>query len=128
MLLGEWKLTLTRDSILALEAGPEMDALVAERVFQAQVGMAAIGPNDTDVLAVWDMDDGDYSRTWRDIPQFSTQIADAWRVVEHLGKDFCEVHVTSRHGTSFQAELLKDELCGGPDGIVTTENTAPLAI
>jgi len=76
---------LTAEMIDAMEAGPEMDALVAERVMGWQLSeYRIVRPDgssfDAPIREMWD--DPLYSRY--SLPPYSTDIAAAWQVVEHM--------------------------------------------
>lgn len=99
-----------------LEAGRELDALVAERVFGAVVDgeRSSIDPDSADC--------------WRETPHFSTDISAAWEVVEM---------VYAKWNGRVRATILRDD--GGcyckfvaltGHGIVGSAHadTAPLAI
>ena len=73
-------MTLTREQILALPAGRELDALVAEKVFGLAVDRVQFATADT---TGYKSDDG-----FRyPVPRYSRDIASAWGVVDKLTKD-----------------------------------------
>ena len=104
-----------------LEAGWELDALVAEKVMGCQ--------------SVHEVEPG----LWRDeigrIPRFSTDIAAAWQVVEKLRQSRICLDVTTRLESYYVSANLVDDAAGEfrsgyfskriADGIA---DTAPLAI
>ena len=99
--------TLTRESILAMEAGAEMDALVAERVMGFDTHKYPCG------ASFWP----------------SKEIADAWRVVEKVsGKDRL-FNVKYASGVGALAQVVwRDESLDCGCMIEEEAPTAPLAI
>lgn len=91
--------TLTREAILAMEEGPETDALVRSRVWGSvirQYRTAISGDDgrrfvllDPDVGEMWPcylpdgMPDNEARDFWEPVPAYSTDIAAAWTVVDH---------------------------------------------
>ena len=71
---------VTREEILAMEPGRELDKLVAEKVFGWEVV-----PKPTRLLR--DLRAGDVCHPDK-VPSFSTKLAAAWLVVEELEKRF----------------------------------------
>ena len=69
---------LTRERILAMPAGREMDAWVAERVLDWKRRTGSIFSNESE----WEPPN---SVGWDWLPESSTDIAAAWLVVEKLG-------------------------------------------
>ena len=101
-------------------AGPEMDAAVAEHV----MGWIYHPPSaDTEGIAWWEVPEGDPTRDgfgsadWP--PRYSTDIADAWLVVERMG-------------TEVKLRRVSDHMYyvrfGAHTGAVPGADTAPLAI
>ena len=90
-----------------MEAGRELDALIAEKVMD-------------DMLAGIRLDG---SPMFDDIPHYSTQIADAWLVVEKLGKSFDVSRC--RKFQEIEAWFWEASFHNGPDA---QADTAPLAI
>lgn len=70
---------MTRDEILKMEAGREMDALVARRV----MGFVDLGPLQFEDLR-WQKPTVDGVVVLGRLPRYSTDIAAAWQVVEKL--------------------------------------------
>jgi hypothetical protein len=69
-----------------MNAGRELDALVAERVFGRIVDYGRHGPGQLIATNPRDEDDN-----WHDLPPYSTDIAAAWQVLEAVavkGTDF----------------------------------------
>lgn len=103
-----------------LEAGREMDALVAEKVFgcdplNARVGLHKNG----DLEYYWGYPVG------HDIaPAYSTDISDAWRVIEHMQSLGWSWEVLNTTKTAFGAvfSMSQDDVYG------TDAETVPLAI
>ncbi len=67
-----------------MKPGPELDALVAEKVFGEPVIKDGLGYIFRDQLEF----EGEYLQ----VPSFSTSIAHAWEVVEVIAKDY-EIHI-----------------------------------
>jgi len=109
---------LTRAAVLALPAGPALDALVAERV------LGWTRSTDPRCLGWWN-DPTDLGRpvspNW--LPAYSTDIAAAWAVVEHMRArgfhpliGYCEqVHDTPMP----EVQFVHDS--GSPDGYVNCD-------
>lgn len=71
--MNDTQTTLTAEAIDAMEAGREMDALVAERVFGGNVDPGkymVVLPHGEDAYLTW--------------PTFSTDIAAAWEVIDAM--------------------------------------------
>ena len=117
---------MTRDEILNLEAGREMDALIAEKV------MGEKQPNyvhanlhmeypETSTCGNWQcfniFEHGDICE-WHP-KQFSTDISAAWEVVEMMGDKFDNVG----HGEEWYCVYRPDEW-----GNIVYADSAPLAI
>ena len=103
---------LTRDDILNIEAGREMDALIARHVFDLVVSWWSIHPPEaynvnmrfrtcaSDEVLLPDKD-GDMpilewcdEGEWFGVAHYSTDIAEAWQVVEEAHKEFyCSVTI-----------------------------------
>jgi hypothetical protein len=148
------RVTLTKEAVLAMEAGPEMDALVAERVMGWERG----GKNDHARPAHRESKDfpgtilndfdskgphdyltslGPAGRVYfcgcpssADLPAYSTSIADAWEVVEKLrewhGFDFM---VWGRAGsTDWEAGWFEMDYDGPERRSAADAGTVPLAI
>jgi hypothetical protein len=77
-------LTLTREQILAVPAGPEMDCLVAEKILGCHVveGACACKRRGGILLPFADLQHGDPPISG--MAPYSTEIADAWGIVTHL--------------------------------------------
>lgn len=102
----------TLEAVLAMPAGPALDALVVERVFAGRVvhdtltgrvACARLSPT------------GDYD----ELLPFSTDIAAAWRVIEHLSSGGKMVAWTRRDMASWEA---------GFGETLATAETLPLAV
>jgi hypothetical protein len=140
-------MSLTKEAVLAMEAGPEMDALVAERV----MGWKRGGANDHTRPAHRPSKDfpgtvlGDFGGkgphdylespgpagriyfcgcpSSADLPAYSTSIADAWEVVEKFISAGCAGWVEGDGHTGYRAG------CTSESGRFETDGgTAPLAI
>ena len=76
---------MTRDEILAMEAGRELDALVAEKVMGfAKVVRDYDKRHNTEGLRSFVYDTA-FAWFGKETPRYSTDIAAAWLVVEHMG-------------------------------------------
>lgn len=114
---------MTRDEIMQMEAGSEMDVLIAKKVMHWY--------SDPDV-PYYDSVEADgvihISRKWSP----STDIASAWEVVEKLKSDGHELYISTTYG-QFDCTIVDDN--GEPDENhsltmlgAAHEETAPLAI
>jgi hypothetical protein len=86
---------MTRDEILKMKYGPELDALVAEKIFGMKV-MIAKNPafvQEIMMANIWiDKQKGGHPQTvgmdgsagWYPCPEFSKDISAAWKVVEEM--------------------------------------------
>lgn len=79
---------MTREEVLAMKPGPELDAAVYAHVFGRESATAFV----EDIH--WDSRGRSYS-TVRRCPYYSTEIAAAWQVVEKL-RGSCDVDSTCR--------------------------------
>ena len=108
--LGRW---------VVVEAGRELDALVAERL-----GKQFVSRTTTDEYGTATFSD-------RDFPQYSTSIAAAWELVEHMTEDGWTFYVSTYY---FHSDDMKDlEPCAaifsrGGNRKGGSADTAPLAI
>lgn len=103
---------MTKDEVLNIPAGREMDALVAEKVMRR-------------TATPWDYGDR------RKHPYFSTDISAAWQVVEKMMREtvgclyfdlYGDTMISSRHPTEFTCRIrMNGEHVG-------RAKTAPLAI
>lgn len=109
-----------------MTAGRDLDALVAEKVMGWVRGK--IGPAD-DLSPVW-FPQGPDSYWTETVPRFSTDIADAWQVVEKLRQTHCCLNLHSDHAYAYSCSLIKndDDPHEPHSGIGRTAETAPLAI
>jgi hypothetical protein len=112
---------MTRDEILNMPAGREMDALVAEKVFGRKTAWFS-GPGGPVITG------GTMAKvsTWTPIKPYSTDIAAAWEVVEKMISNGWRFYLRAV-GTYFEVEFQK----GGSDGIHTgyiDAETFPLAV
>ena len=110
---------MTRDEILAMPAGPELDALVAELV----MGWTK-GPMDWMMREPWVRPDGCHVFPWHP----STEIAAAWEVFEKMLSLGHDVKIYAISGYMIQAEVLMDEGESLARGLFGRGNAAPLAI
>lgn len=103
---------MTRDEILNMPAGREMDAEIIEKVF----GRILIKPR-SEALKYPHTDWG--STTVNEIPHFSTDIADAWEVVDKVPNP----------SQFFDCEKFEGKWTASFGGqYVVAADTAPLAI
>lgn len=121
---------MTKDKILAMPAGREMDRFIAEKVMGCRVlistdgqlycrcGMTCNYPHAPD-----DRD----SQLYGDLYEFSTDIAAAWEVVEKLRERFAQVAIDVC-GDLWRARLYLDSDTLAELFADATEDTAPLAI
>ena len=80
---------LTAAEIDAMEAGPEMDALVGERIFDWQYQNTGNG--------WWKVPGPKGIESRSTIPKYSRNIAAAWQVVEHLRRQGWEMTLSVNH-------------------------------
>jgi len=139
---------LTRDAILALPAGPELDALVAERVLgippERWLSVCREQGHRTDDYE-YDPSDGDESgwcymcgvsvcEAQKCPPRYSTDIAAAWVVVEHLRERWSLWVGPQSIGELWACEYTRSDqrqlfaFPGESDGPFVTAETAPLAL
>lgn len=140
-----------------MEAGRELDALVAEKVMGwRRVGKSyhtkpahrpsldhpgewlddydAKGPHDFLIDPSSHLDDKRVAfcgcDSTADLPPYSTDISDAWLVVEKLRKTHCCIKVYSDHEYIYECTMIKDpnDPHEGRQGIYRQATTAPLAI
>ena len=102
-----------------MKAGRELDALIAEKV----MGWTSLKGFES---AIWDCGNSPIRTKESWLP--STQIADAWLVVEKIAKEaYVDIGV-DKHGAQVQIDVFK----GGKWNLASTESTraasAPLAI
>lgn len=123
---------MTRDEIINMPAGREMDVLVAEKVF---------GWTDIEKKPLYDEPDffgispelaSDLTMEY--VPNYSKYIQDAWKVVEKIGeKENAQLYLctnfSSEFGNKFYVEIFIN-WDGEVEKIVTsaTAETVPLAI
>jgi hypothetical protein len=121
---------MTRDEILNMPAGREMDALVAEKVMIVEFTKHNYKAHD--VLSNTIEERTYYSTSFAPLPHYSTDIAAAWQVVEKL-MEMGDVFIENwQDGEWFVA---CDPLMNKPrrnaascDGKKTGKESAPLAI
>lgn len=65
-----------------MDASRELDALIAEKVFDFALGRMA---EDEELQLIYDQATADL----RDIPNYSTELSTAWEIVEKIGVRFC---------------------------------------
>ena len=97
---------MTREEILNMKAGREMDALIATQFTKFE-----------HYQGEWWWQDGNLE----ELPDYSTDICEAWNVIMKFAKKFIEVYIESR-GTGFFV-MIGDDL---EDGV--SEDSCPLAI
>jgi len=79
-----------REGVTGLEAGREMDALVAERVMGWTLGRRYANGN-----GEWQGHPHGGTLTWDQTPRYSTDIRAAWEVVEKMRADgYATIHVS----------------------------------
>lgn len=93
-----------------MKAGRELDALIAENVFKRKVVYVGGHPHLTE---------GNDNYLGGDCPHFSTQIADAWLVVEKLPPPY----TIGRYNEEWVVTIARDD-----DTKQGRADTAPLAI
>lgn len=101
--------------MVTLTAGRELDALVAERVMGASV-LRHQGSDGHDAYFDW----GDHTRGYA--PAYSTDIAAAWAVVEHLKQLDLSL---AWHNSQWVARFIK---WGKVEHSIGEADTGPLAI
>ena len=109
---------MKRDEILKMEAGRELDALVAEKVMGYEdmgigIGLRFQKPSQTGVKVLYEL------------PSYSTRIAAAWEVVEKLREQFIAVTITTM-GPRDQVHVFTTH--NGERMTKVWDDTAPLAI
>ena len=132
---------MTRDEILAMEPGRELDALVAERVM-GKPKPTVIPRSDEKFLETWD----DWGGAWlarfkgdNEIGQyyalpFSTNISKAWEVVEKIDAGSYRWRLASKHCRSGHVwwTATLDKYLGAVNGwkemVYAPGDTAPEAI
>ncbi len=126
--MGNPTIPLTRDEILALPAGRELDALLAEHVMGwGQVQPDCYVHDGKDWCGTDPNGGGYYGDTGRKIvPHFSSDIAAAWQVVERLRLDWSEFHLS--RGPRGWSCLLADSLTRRPHIEVCNCDAASLAV
>ena len=102
---------MTREEILNMPAGREMDALIAENVFNVFVHRLNGSAFSVSML--------------NEIPHYSTDISAAWEVVEKLHKENDIFDVWHEKDTGFDWWC---EVVNNGDGWNVNAKTAPLAI
>lgn len=105
-----------------LEAGPKLDALVAEKVMGWEVGPHTADPLVARFKFRWKLpNDAGYGD--EPPPEYSTDIAAAWEVVEKLcaSGDFCLLTPLGFGGNGWACKMMDDDYNA-------TALTAPLAI
>jgi hypothetical protein len=106
--------TLTREQVLDMPAGEEMDRLIAEKVFGDQF--------DGDTIT-------DGKRCWP-IPDYSTNVAAAWQVIDRIYRRFCG-HISIERFAWLSYEVKVGGLPadgGGWREVAAMAGAAPLAI
>jgi hypothetical protein len=90
---------MTRDEILNMEAGRDMDALVAEKAMGWTRCRIPTQSKDDPLPRGWNIGKGSGWEAKNCTPQFSTDIAAAWRVVLHeMNKGSCPNLVNDDNG------------------------------
>lgn len=110
-----------------MQAGREMDALVAEKVMGWTTRFAKLC--DYEPLRVWS--NGAVTYYDDDLPRFSTYIAAAWMVVEKFKADgamFSLDFGNGKNGFSCYIRMNEKDKSGHSNEAFATADTAPLAI
>ena len=107
-------------SVVPPTAGPELDRWIAEHVMGWTPCRNLNFKGEEELI--WLEDHPPQSWAHREF-QPSTQIADAWRVIEHLCADGCTIAIHSR--TPGWTVILDEQ---NPDRVEIRAETAPLAI
>ena len=111
-------------TVKELQAGRELDALVAEKVMGLKPHRMISCPDNKPGCLVYH-----YEGAWEGyvIPDYSTSISAAWEVVEKLGvNDF--VHLSWMPGHKLWTCSLDSTMFGGYINLSVEADTAPLAI
>src|SRR5687768_7998759 len=111
---------MTRDEILKMSAGREMDALIAEKVMGHEVN------RDVTMFAGGKTSKEPYSEGFTTLGHYSTNIADAWRVVEKLDTSFSLARAWSLDDPKWRGYSFW--IGNGGNAISSLAETAPLAI
>lgn len=118
-------LALTRDEILALKAGPETDALIAEHVLGLKVIRTGFeGDPDSSVRLY-------YGGDTEPMPAYSAWISAAWLVVEsqQWADDVSVYFVIDRDDEGYECRVRRSSVSGGVlPNVRAFAPTAPLAI
>lgn len=110
-------MNLTREEIMHMPAGREMDALIATQVFGHEVKRDTV----LTTFVPFRVDTVEWSEGFTTLAHYSTDIEAAWEVIEELTRDHYDFDVWSETD-SIWCEIFK--------GVSATANakTAPLAI
>jgi hypothetical protein len=123
---------VTRESVLAMPAGPEMDALVAERVlgcsveWRAHLGVVPLGKWPRCACPGSPHRDVYEEGLTGHVATFSDDINSAWRVVAHLAAGPWRVTI-GRNAETWTVEFDTAHYAPGAPPCATA-GTAPLAI
>jgi len=96
----------------SIPAGRQMDSMIADKVFGYIVSYPSTALKD--------------GEAWRGVPAYSTDISDAWKVVDKLRETCCDFSISEGYNAAF----LKDEgvFAFTHVWVVSTADTVPVAI
>jgi hypothetical protein len=108
--------SITREDILKMEAGREMDTLIAEKVMNGGRVARANHPEDD----YWSFG----GKNAIELPLFSTDISAAWEIINQTNKwDFMVGYDSDYPTPMYYCDLITDT-----DNFLSHAETAPLAI
>lgn len=88
---------MTREEMLAIEPGKDLDALIAEKIMDYKIGfLSDYGFKKEFERKVIALPDGRYDN----INCYSTNMSAAWEVVDKLAKDYYQVEISVVEGIS----------------------------
>jgi hypothetical protein len=115
---------MTKDEIMNMSAGQEMDTLVAEKVMKFHLDYEF-----ADMLGAPTVKElGDKYDEWGLLPLYSTEIDAAWEVVEKLKDRWGIVNIEYSHSAPIARERWTAYFDIDFDGFMGFGDTAPLAI
>lgn len=100
-----------RDKILAMEAGRELDGLIAEKVFGLRIDERKTGS-----WAVWDE-----NGKWEWMKPYSTDISAAWEIIKNFKQKLFSVR--NRFARELQQQMKTEDglLLAWPDALIFLE-------
>ena len=113
---------MTKEEILAMEAGKELNKLIGEEIFELEVKdfwPVEPKPNGYSYHMRVSAEGSGYRQAWDLLPHYSTDISAAWPVVEKL-KDYYPKIEFNQYSRKWEVEFL---LCA-----IALADTAPEAI